>query len=223
MKFRDRIREFRRVPAGELIPNPRNWREHSTEQANALRALLAEVGFAGAVLAREIEGGRLQLIDGHLRTETVGADASVPVLVLDVTEAEADKILATFDPLAAMAETNQAMLDDLLRDVETDSAALRDLLDELGGSEPEAKAAEGGGEGATVEHDQAIQLRPRREYVVIMADSESDLEYLRRVLNLQMVRRGGYKAGSAFDAVSAERVITAARFRGAVDALRDSK
>jgi len=32
----------------------------------------------------------------------------VPVLVLDVTEAEADKILLTLDPLAAMAEKNAA-------------------------------------------------------------------------------------------------------------------
>ena len=44
------------------------------------------------------------LIDGHLRAETT-LRASVPVLVLDVNEEEADKILATAHPLAAMAET----------------------------------------------------------------------------------------------------------------------
>ena len=35
---------------------------------------------------------RLMIIDGHLRAETT-PDAMVPVLVLDVTEEEADKIL----------------------------------------------------------------------------------------------------------------------------------
>ena len=46
------------------------------------------------------------LIDGHLRAETT-PDAVVPVLVLDVDEAEADKILLTHDPLAAMATASQ--------------------------------------------------------------------------------------------------------------------
>ena len=39
------------------------------------------------------------LIDGHLRAETA-PDMMVPVLVLDVTEEEADKLLLTLDPLA---------------------------------------------------------------------------------------------------------------------------
>ena len=41
-----------------------------------------------SVTAREIPDG-LQLIDGHLRQELMG-DAEVPVLVVDVTEEEAD-------------------------------------------------------------------------------------------------------------------------------------
>jgi len=48
-------------------------------------------------------GWRLMLIHGHLRAETT-KNAMVPVLVLDVTEAEADKLLLTLDPLAAMAQ-----------------------------------------------------------------------------------------------------------------------
>ena len=62
MKIRDRIKELRRVPACDLIPNPRNWRTHGKAQAEALQGLLAEVGFAGAVLARETPEG-LILID----------------------------------------------------------------------------------------------------------------------------------------------------------------
>jgi hypothetical protein len=44
------------------------------------------------VRARELPDGRLQLIDGHLRAETT-LDDVVPVLVLDVIEEEADKLL----------------------------------------------------------------------------------------------------------------------------------
>src|SRR5262245_50261171 len=93
--IRDRIKELRRVPSRGLIPNPKNWRKHPKAQADALRGILAEVGYADALLVRETEQG-LVLIDGHLRAETT-PDQEVPVLVLDVTEEEADKILLTLD------------------------------------------------------------------------------------------------------------------------------
>jgi hypothetical protein len=127
MKIRDRIRELRRVPASELLPNPKNWRTHPQSQADALRGVLAEIGMADAVLARELPDGSLMLIDGHLRAETA-ADAPVPVLVLDVNEAEADKILATLDPLSAMANSDAVKLDELLRNVDTGSEALQQML-----------------------------------------------------------------------------------------------
>lgn len=130
MHIRDRIRELRRVPAGELRPNPRNWRSHPEAQRDALRGLLAEIGYAGALLARELDDGSLQLIDGHLRAETT-PEAVVPVLVLDVTAAEADKILLTHDPVAAMAETDRAQLASLLVDAEFVSPQVRQLLDGL--------------------------------------------------------------------------------------------
>lgn len=85
---------------------------------------------ADAVLARELPDGSLMLIDGHLRAETA-ADAPVPVLVLDVTEAEADKILATLDPLSAMANSDAVKLDELLRNVDTGSEALQKMLAEV--------------------------------------------------------------------------------------------
>ena len=130
MNVRDRIVELRRVPASSLAPNPRNWRKHPKAQHDALRGVLAEVGIADAVLARQRPDGVLELVDGHLRAETLG-DGEVPVLVLDVSEEEAWKILATHDPLAAMAEADPAILDDLLRDVATNNAALAAMLEEL--------------------------------------------------------------------------------------------
>ena len=111
------------------MPNPKNWRTHPKAQADALSGVLSEVGYVDALLARETEAG-LMLIDGHLRAETT-PDAMVPVLILDVTESEADKILATFDPLSAMATADAGKLDELLREVETGSEAVAKMLDEL--------------------------------------------------------------------------------------------
>jgi DNA modification methylase len=130
MKIRDRIKELRRVKSSELIPNPKNWRTHPIAQQDALKGILAEVGFAGAVLARELDDGSLMLIDGHMRAETT-SNQEIPVLVLDVTEAESDKLLATFDPIAALAESDAAALDSLLRNVDTGSEALQKMLADL--------------------------------------------------------------------------------------------
>ena len=94
------------VPATDLLPNPKNWRRHPKAQQDALRGVLAEIGFADALLARETDRG-LMLIDGHLRAETA-PDQDVPVLILDVTAVEADKLLATLDPLAGLAEWDRA-------------------------------------------------------------------------------------------------------------------
>jgi DNA modification methylase len=134
MHIRDRIQELRRVPARELLPNPKNWRSHPTAQQDALRGLLAELGYCDAVLARALPDGRLQLIDGHLRCETT-PDMEVPVLIVDVTEAEADKLLATLDPLASLAQADRDALVSLLATVETDSAAVQAMLADLAAGE----------------------------------------------------------------------------------------
>ncbi len=118
------------MKASTLRPNPRNWRTHPQPQQEALRGILAEVGYADALLARELEDGSLELIDGHLRAETT-PDMEVPVLVLDVTSEEAAKLLAVLDPLAEMAEADSARLRNLTADVQTDSIALQSLIDKL--------------------------------------------------------------------------------------------
>ncbi len=132
IKIRDRVKELRRVKASELISNPRNWRKHGKEQQAALKGMLAEIGYAGALLARELPDGRLMLIDGHLRADTT-PDAIVPVLVLDVNEDEADKILLTYDPLGAMAESDQAALEALLVTVRTEDKAIAAMLERVAG------------------------------------------------------------------------------------------
>ena len=135
MQIRDRIKELRRVPASELIPNPKNWRTHPVEQQDALRGVLAEVGYADALIARETPEG-LMLVDGHLRAETT-PDSEVPVLVLDIDAAEADLMLATLDPLAAMAGRDEERLSELLSTVSSDNDTVNALLQTLAnGYEP---------------------------------------------------------------------------------------
>lgn len=131
MKIRDRIKTFKRVPAKQLVPNPKNWRTHPEAQADALRGVLADVGIAQACVCRELEDKTLMIIDGHLRAETM-PDTKVPVIVLDVTEEEADRLLATMDPLAALAGCNADQLESLLTDIGgVENEAVGSMLERL--------------------------------------------------------------------------------------------
>ncbi|MBV8775140.1 MAG: hypothetical protein JO166_22815 [Deltaproteobacteria bacterium] len=129
LHIRDRIKELRRVPAQDLAPNPRNWRKHPEAQTKAMRAVLQEIGYAGALLAREVDG-KLILIDGHLRAE-IDHHEHVPVLVLDVTEAEADKLLATYDPLASLSKPDTEAFAALLKSIEFELPDLKKFANDL--------------------------------------------------------------------------------------------
>ena len=129
MEIRDRIKELRRVRASDLIPDKRNWRKHPKHQSEALQGVLAEIGYADALLVRETPDG-LVLVDGHLRAE-ITPDMEVPVLVLDVDEDEAAKILLTLDPLAAMAQVDTDALTALAGKYPFKTKGVNDMLEAL--------------------------------------------------------------------------------------------
>lgn len=129
MKIRDRIKELRRVKASEILPNPKNWRTHPKAQQDALRGMLADIGFADAALAYETKDG-LMLVDGHLRVETA-SQSEIPVLILDITEEEADKLLLTLDPLSGLAGTDAAALDFLTKSLEFENESVKLMLANL--------------------------------------------------------------------------------------------
>lgn len=193
MKIKDRIKDFRRVKASELKPNPKNWRKHPQSQRDAMTAALSEIGFAGAQLCRELPDGSLELIDGHLRAEVSG-DADIPVLVLDVTEQEADKILLTFDPLSAMAETENRLLAELVESVEFDSASLRKMIDDMDAvledDEELLESVEDAGntDDGMVDVDK-MELQPDEHYdfILVLADNVNDWNRLVALLQLPEV------------------------------------
>lgn len=130
MNIRDRITDLRRVPASLLVANPKNWRVHPAEQCEAVKAILEQVGLAAAVLGRVDASGDIVLIDGHLRASLLGDD-DIPVLVLDVTEDEADKLLLTLDPLKEMADLDRQRIDELLKQHDDVDGPLAALMQDL--------------------------------------------------------------------------------------------
>ena len=129
-QVKQRVKELRWVRAADLAPHESNWRQHPPYQRAALQAMLDDVGIANAVIAYESSEGRLTLIDGHLRRDML-PDAVLPVLVLDVDETEARKLLLTLDPLAAMAQPDMDVLMSLLQQTEFQDQAVKDMLEAL--------------------------------------------------------------------------------------------
>jgi len=121
--------ELREVPANTIKPNPWNWRLHPEAQRDALAEIVDDIGFAGALIARETPDG-LELVDGHLRQDLFG-DSLVPVLIVDMTEAEVRRLLATLDPIGAMAQTDTEALRALLNTLDISGEATLLMLDNL--------------------------------------------------------------------------------------------
>jgi len=148
INVQDRIVELRRIRAGDLLPNPENWRTHGDDQMAALNGVLSEVGIADAVLAFPADGlgpdgdfSKLMLFDGHARTEN-NPDQVWPVLVTDLTTDEARLMLAVIDPLAAMAGADDQRLEELLASIETENEALQAMLDGLMAADEESELDE---------------------------------------------------------------------------------
>lgn len=199
--LRDRIKEFARIPVAKLRANPRNWRTHPEAQRKALRGMLNEIGFSSAVIARELPDGSYELIDGHLRLESMGPNDKVPTLILDVDEGEADKLLLTLDPLAAMAGTDKEMLAGLFESTSFDDDALASLIADTTGYEFDIDDDDQDGEDAEPQIDKAEELRAKwgverghlwrlGEHLLLCGDSTSadDVEHL----------MDGHRAGICF-------------------------
>ena len=132
--IRNRIVEFTTVRAGDLVDHEGNWRVHPLYQREALEGRLEEVGITDVIkLYRSARnGGRLTVIDGHLRKST-DPDLIWPALVLDLDDDEADDELAFHDAIGAWAETNPMQLNALLakaRAANEKTQAARDRLAE---------------------------------------------------------------------------------------------
>ncbi|MBI5092289.1 MAG: ParB N-terminal domain-containing protein [Candidatus Hydrogenedentes bacterium] len=128
--IKNRIVKLIRVKGTELRPHPKNPRRHPQNQVSALRGVLEEVGIAGALLVYKANDGILTIIDGECRSKYF-ADEKWPCLLLDVTDEEADYLLATHDPLAALAGTDAAALQALLETIAPENAAVTAMLAEI--------------------------------------------------------------------------------------------
>ena len=114
----------------DILFNPRNWRIHPLSQQDALKGILEEVGWVQQVIINKRTGN---LVDGHLRCQLAAREGNktIPVLYVDIDEAEELLVLSTLDPIAAMAVTDKAKLEELLADIESENENVQKMLDDI--------------------------------------------------------------------------------------------
>jgi hypothetical protein len=130
--WRSRITASGEAAPTELKANAKNWRIRPKAQQQAMASVLSEVGWVQQLVVNRTSGN---LIDGHLRLELALArgEPAIPVIYVELSDAEEGLILATLDPLAAMAETDQAKLIALLAGVTISQADLAALVKGMAG------------------------------------------------------------------------------------------
>ena len=186
-RFRNRIVSLEHVSASELSVHPKNWRLHPEKQRSALIAAMETIGVADAVIAYRSERneGALTLIDGHLRRDVL---ESVPVLVTDLSDEEADVLLASHDVITTLAHRDEDMLASLLDDI--DMQIPRDLMlaidPDLAGSDVDETGA--GEDGADARYPIVPEYDEGYDSVIIFATREADWGWLMKELELPVVQ-----------------------------------
>ena len=129
--MRNRIIGLDYIPANQLLANPNNPRRHPAKQREALRGSLETLGWYDAVIMNRQTG---YLIDGHARVEeqlTADEDATLPVLVVDMSPEEEAQALASHDWISQMATYDAQVLDDLLREFNSDDQRVTEMLADI--------------------------------------------------------------------------------------------
>lgn len=159
----------------DIRANPRNWRLHPNNQRAALRASLSGIGWVQQVIINRQTG---LLVDGHARVEEAlrAGEDSVPVVYVDLSEAEERKALAMIDPIGSLAGT--------------DEETLRILADSAAAVAPGVEAAlEAMLAGAPVEDFEPPDKDPYREQfgLIVICEGVDD-----QIAALEDLERRGY-------------------------------
>jgi hypothetical protein len=182
-KLQNRIIEYKRVRAGDLVTNERNFREHPLNQKEALDGVLAVIGQADSLIAyySKRNDGKLTLIDGHLRKD-FDPDQEWNVQITDLTDEEADLLISMLDPIAGMATMDAEKFLALSEEIVTDDWRVREALHKLSKEaeatlrEQEAENEEDGEETGDGPAD--MEILPFEHYDYIMIFFKNQLDWL---------------------------------------------
>jgi hypothetical protein len=188
-----RPQEFREIDAAAIEPHPLNPRQHGEGQTSALTAAMEELGFYGACIVRPLPPARrqqktrrYQLIDGHLRKELLDG-ATVPCLVVEMSDEEAAKAVASHDQITGLATIDPAILRSLTEGLEWSSAELSGLVDSVLADAEALLDGAGTGDAAGKKDvsfeaaEETAGRKTRYQILIECANEEVQIELLQRL------------------------------------------
>jgi len=205
--------EWTRVPIGDIKPNPENPRIIRDEAFQKLVRSIREFPEMLELRPLVVNGDGV-VLGGNMRLRACEAAglSDVPVVRAASLTEEQQREFIIKDNIG-YGEWEWETLANLW-DVEKLAEWGLDVPDPIDTLE----------EGEELELEQSVQLEPPREYIVILADPNSlEWEEIKESLKLKMVRRGGYKEGSPFDALGLERVLWWNDFKERYNAHRNTE
>lgn len=124
--IRNRVKEMKLMRGRDLLGHDDNPRIHPLFQRQGVKGSVEETGVTDVLRAyySERNGGKLTLLDGHVRREEF-PDLTWPVIILDLTDEEADKQLLVEDGLGTMAEYDPVKVRELSARARIENVGLR--------------------------------------------------------------------------------------------------
>lgn len=188
-----------------LKANPANWRTHAPEQREAMREMMESVGWVQRVIVNRKTG---HVVDGHMRIEEAirKKEPRVPVVYVELTEAEERRVLALFDPVATMAGIDKSRLREVLADLRGDSIGLTKLISGL----REKAGVDDGAADEPPEVEFTEELLEEHNYVVLYFDNSVDWLYLQSLYPLADVK--SLRSEGKFQQIGQGRVVRGVDF-----------
>lgn len=229
----------------DLKPAPWNPRDIEAESLESLKTSLSEFGDISGIVFnvrtgylicghQRIQGLISKYGEDNLRieeNEIVVPDGNrffIRVVDWDELTEKAANVAANSSRLGGFfTEGLQSVLRDvhdgmpeLSNDLQFDELMDSDLFEDLippGDKESGDEGEEPDGVGGSVVLDQALQLEPPKEYIVVVCEGSAEWEILKSNLGLGLVRRGGCKPNVKQDTLGVQRVVKASKLLGLLD------
>lgn len=134
MTWRNRIIALEEHKPADLLDHPLQFKQHPLKQSRVLTGILSDIGKADALLAYKSKRakGRLVKIDGHGRAG-LDPNETWPVLILDLSDEEADYMIGLLDKTADLSVTDDDLFARALESIRSGDTAVNLLIGEMMG------------------------------------------------------------------------------------------
>lgn len=193
---------LKKIKVSDLKENPKNPRKLTEKGLKDLENSIVKFGVAEPLVCNT----DLMICGGHGRKKIL---ERLNILEVDCYLPEKKLNQKQFDELGIRLNKNIAGEFDF--DILANEFEIEELIE--WGFEEKELDLDKLKDGEEVVLDNAIQLLPKREYVIIMCNENNDeWEDIRTKLKLGNVKRGGYKNGSIMQSIGIQRVVKAGEF-----------